>query len=170
MVEVEPRSLRVVRRISHRRPGRRDYSPRAVRLWVGFGRSATAIARLDPTQRRGQARCRSACAPRPGSTAGTRDLWIQAADNVLVRVDAAKAPCRPAGSRSGSTLGQGALAADGTLWVPDKEQGFVYRVDPAAGRVLDSFPAGPGAFLALRAHGSMWVPSYAGDDVWRFSP
>jgi hypothetical protein len=52
--------------------------------------------------------------------------------------------------------------------VPDKEQSIVYRVDPVSERVVDSFPAGPGAFLALRAHGSMWVTSYAGDDVWRF--
>jgi hypothetical protein len=35
-------------------------------------------------------------------------------------------------------------------------------------KVLDSFAAGPGAFLALNAFGSMWVTSYAGDDVWRF--
>jgi hypothetical protein len=34
--------------------------------------------------------------------------------------------------------------------------------------VVDDFPAGPGAFFALRAFGSMWVASYAGDDVWRF--
>ena len=55
------------------------------------------------------------------------------------------------------------------MWIPDKEQSVVYRVDPATARVLGSFPAGPGAFLALRAHGSMWVTSYAGSDVWRFA-
>jgi hypothetical protein len=52
--------------------------------------------------------------------------------------------------------------------MPDKEQSRVYRIDPKAGRVLDSFAAGPGAFFALRAFGSMWVTSYAGNDVWRF--
>ena len=45
---------------------------------------------------------------------------------------------------------------------------LVYRVDAKTARVLGSFPAGPGAFLALRGYGSMWVTSYAGADVWRF--
>ena len=53
--------------------------------------------------------------------------------------------------------------------MPDKEQNRVCRVDPSAGRVLDSFAAGPGAFFALRAFGSMCVTSYAGSDVWRFA-
>jgi streptogramin lyase len=166
LVEVEPRSLRVVRRI---RIGARPTGLLAAggALWVGFGRSATAIARLEP---RSGAVERVQVGVRAPSwfAAGTRDLWIQAADNVLVRVNPAK---RRVVERLsfGGTLGQGALAADGTLWVPDKEQNLVHRIDPAAGRVLDSFPAGPGAFLVLRAYGSMWVPSYAGDDVWRFT-
>ena len=70
----------------------------------------------------------------------------------------------------GRTLAQGATAADGTIWMPDKEQSLVYRIDPKRERVLDSFPAGPGAYIALRAFGSMWVTSYAGTDVRRFSP
>ena len=53
--------------------------------------------------------------------------------------------------------------------LPDKEQSVVYRIDPERERVLDSFPAGPGAYFVLRAYDSMWVASYAGDDVWRFS-
>ena len=68
----------------------------------------------------------------------------------------------------GGTLAQGSLAADGTMWVPDKERSRVYRIDPDQARVVDSFPAGPGAFFALRAFGSMWVTSYAGNDFWRF--
>ena len=68
----------------------------------------------------------------------------------------------------GRTLGQGALAPDGTLWVPDKETSVVFRVDPVGGRVIDSFFAGPGAYLVLRAFGSMWVLSYAGSDVRRY--
>ena len=68
----------------------------------------------------------------------------------------------------GRTLAQGALAADGTIWVPDKESNVVHRVDPETASVVDSFPAGPGAFFALRAFGSMWVVSYAGDGVRRY--
>ena len=68
----------------------------------------------------------------------------------------------------GRTLAQGAEAPDGTIWFPDKEQSVVYRIDPVRQVVVDSFPAGPGAYLALRAFGSMWVLSYAGADVRRF--
>lgn len=42
------------------------------------------------------------------------------------------------------------------------------RFNGSSTAVLDSFPAGDGAFEALQAFGSMWVTSYAGADVWRF--
>ena len=100
--------------------------------------------------------------------AGTPDLWIQAADHVLVRIDPSTGRVR-ARLSFGRTLAQPSVARDGLLWVPDKEQNVVYRVNPKTQRVVDSFPAGAGAFFALRAHGSMWVTSYAGDDVWRFA-
>ena len=61
------------------------------------------------------------------------------------------------------------LRRTGTLWVPDKELDTIFRLDPATGRVLDSFAAGDGAYNTLRAFGSMWVTSYAGADVWRFT-
>jgi streptogramin lyase len=167
LVEVDPRSMRVVRRI---RSGPRPTGLHAAggAVWVGFGRVATAIARVEPatgTLERVQVGVRAPS----WFVAGTRDLWIQAADNVLVHVDPAKQ--RVIGKLSfGRTLAQGSLAPDGTMWIPDKEQNLVYRVDPARARVVDSFPAGPGAFFALRAHGSMWVTSYAGNEVWRFRP
>jgi streptogramin lyase len=70
----------------------------------------------------------------------------------------------------GKTLAQAATAPDGSIWMPDKEQNLVYRIDPKRAAVIDSFGAGPGAFVALRAYGSMWVTSYAGSDVRRFRP
>ena len=92
---------------------------------------------------------------------GTRDLWIQADDNLLVHVDPATR--KVVGSeRIGRTLAQPAAAADGTIWVPDKELDVVFRIDPATGKAIDSFPGGDGAFAALNAFGSMWVTSYAG--------
>jgi streptogramin lyase len=101
--------------------------------------------------------------------AGTRDLWVQANDHDLLHLDPASGHVL-ARLRLGRTLAQGAAAPDGTLWIPDKEQSVVYRVDPGTEQVVDSFPAGPGAFVARRAFGSMWVTSYAGSDVWRFRP
>jgi streptogramin lyase len=167
LVEVEPRSLRVVRRL---RVGLRPAGLRAARgaVWVGFGRSATAIARVDPGTGKIERVPVGVRSP-AWFVAGTRDVWVKAEDNLLVRVDAST---RRVVTRLafGRTLGKGAAAADGTLWVPDKEQSVVYRVDPAGARVEDSFAAGPGAFFALRAAGSMWVTSYAGNDVWRFEP
>lgn len=136
-------------------------------LWVGFGRSATAIARVDPRTRRIERVQVGVRAP-SWFVAGTRDLWVQAADHVLVRVDPATRKVKTTLS-FGSTLARGSSAPDGTMWIPDKEQNVVYRVDSRAG-VLGSFEAGRGAFFALAARGSMWVTSYAGDDIWRFSP
>jgi streptogramin lyase len=137
-------------------------------VWVGFGRSATAVARVDPRTHAVERVELGVKAP-SWFAAGTPDLWIQANDNVLVRVDPSSR--QVLGKLTfGRTLAQGALAPDGTLWIPDKEQNLVYRVDPKLGRVLDSFQAGAGAFFALRAFGSMWVTSYAGSDVWRFAP
>ena len=165
LVEVDPRSLRVVRRIAiGARPTGLHVADGV--LWVGFGRSATAIARLDPKSLKVERVPVGVRAP-SWFVAGAAGLWIQAADNVLVHVERGRVVDR---LTFGRTLAQGALGPDGTLWIPDKEQSLVYRVDPRTARMLDSFTAGPGAFLALRAYGSMWVTSYAGEDVWRFRP
>jgi streptogramin lyase len=165
LVAVDPHTMRVVRRI---RVGPRPTGLCARRraLWVGFGRTATAIARVNPKTARIERVPVGVRAP-SWFAAGTRDLWIQAGDHVLVRVDLSTRRVRARVS-FGRTLAQGAVGPDGLLWVPDKEQSLVYRLDPATGRVVDSFDAGAGAFFAIRANGSMWVASYAGDDVWRF--
>jgi streptogramin lyase len=165
LVEVDPRSLKVRRRT---RIGPRPSGLRAAAgaVWVGFGRSATAVARVDPRTHRIERVPVGVRSPN-WFVAGTRDLWIQAADHVLVRLDPATRKVR-ARLSFGRTLAQGAVAADGTIWIPDKESNVVHRVDPKTAKVVDSFPAGPGAFFALRAFGSMWVASYAGDDVWRY--
>jgi DNA-binding beta-propeller fold protein YncE len=165
LVELAPRPLRIVRRIAvgHRPTG---LTLAGGALWVGFGRDATAIARVDPesgTIERVPVGVRSPS----WFVAGARDLWIQADDNVLVHVDP---DLRRAVDRLsfGRTLAQGAVGPDGLIWIPDKEQSVVFRVDPVKGRVVDSVQAGPGAFFALRAFRSMWVTSYAGRDIWRF--
>ena len=165
LVEVDPRSLRVVRRIAIG-PRPTGLHVAGAGLWVGFGRSATKIARLDPASGKVERVEVGVRAPSWFVT-GAPGLWIQAADNVLVHVERGHVVDR---LTFGRTLAQGALAPDGTLWIPDKEQSLVYRVDPKTARVLGSFAAGPGAFLALHAYGSMWVTSYAGADVWRFRP
>jgi streptogramin lyase len=165
LVEVEPTTMRIVRRIAIG-PRPTGLHVAGGGLWVGFGRSATAIARFDPKNGNVERVPVGVRAPSWFVT-GARGLWIQAADNVLLHVEDGHVVDR---LTFGRTLAQGALAPDGTLWIPDKEQSLVYRVDRGTARVLDSFAAGPGAFLAVRASGSMWVTSYAGSDVWRFKP
>jgi streptogramin lyase len=167
LAAVDPKTLKVVRRI--------DVGPRPVGLaarfgvvWVGFGRDATAIAHVNPSTfaiDRIEVGVRA-----PGwFVAGTRDIWIQANDGDLVDYDPiARRVVAHLGI--GGTLAQGAVAPDGTIWMPDKERSVVHRVDPKHRRVVDSFPAGPGAYVTLRAYGSMWVTSYAGSDVRRFKP
>jgi streptogramin lyase len=167
LAEIDARTLRVVRRISVG-PYPAGLTAAGGGVWVGFGRSATAIVRVDAKTRRVERV--PVGAPRPAwFVVGTRDFWIQANDHDLLHVDPSTR--KVVGRlRFGRTLSQGAAARDGTLWIPDKEQSVVYRVDPASEQVIDSFPAGRGAFVARRAFGSMWVTSYAGSDVWRFQP
>jgi streptogramin lyase len=135
-------------------------------IWVGFGRTATAVARVDPAS--GEVTRIQIGVKAPGWFAsGGRNVWITADSNALVRLDAESG--RVVGlTRLGLTLGQPAVAHDGSVWVPDKQIDTVFRVDPRTGKPIGSFAGGDGALAALRAFGSMWVTSYAGDDVWRF--
>jgi YVTN family beta-propeller protein len=163
---VDPATLKVVRRI--------DVGPRPVGLavrngtvWVGFGRGATAIARVNPLTFRVDRVEIGVKAP-GWFVSGTKDLWIQANDGDLVHFDPIARRVL-AQLEVGGTLAQGATAPDGTIWMPDKERSVVYRIDPKREKVIGSFPAGPGAYLALRAFRSMWVASYAGSDIRRFN-
>jgi hypothetical protein len=65
------------------------------------------------------------------------------------------------GDRTGTPAG---------LLATDKECSLVDRIDPAGNVVLDTFRAGPGAYAVARLGRSMWITSFAGDDVRRFDP
>jgi streptogramin lyase len=67
------------------------------------------------------------------------------------------------------TPAQPAAAPDGTIWVAEKERNTITRIDPAANTVLDVSGAGRGALAIAVAAGDLWVTSFAGSDVWRFS-
>ena len=164
---VDPRTLKVLRRINvGSKPA--GLTGRNGAVWVGFSRDVTSIARVSPGTYRVDRIDVGVPEPR-GFVAGTKDLWIQANTGDLVQFDPIARRVL-AHLEVGRTLAQGAVAPDGTIWVPDKEQNLVYRVEPGRRRVVDSFPAGPGAYVTLRAYGSMWVTSYAGRDVRRFKP
>jgi hypothetical protein len=56
------------------------------------------------------------------------------------------------------------------LVLTDKEHSSVFRIDPATNQIVDSFSAGPGAYAMARIGGSVWITSFAGNDVRRFVP
>ena len=163
---VDPHRLRVSRRIAvGAKPS--GLIVRNGAVWVGFGQG-TRIARIDPATWSVERFDVSERAP-GWFVAGTKDLWVQAEGGRLVHVDP-RTGRDLAHLRFGRTLAQGAQAPDGSIWMPDKEQSLVYRIDPKRPAVVESFGAGPGAYVALRAYRSMWVTSYAGSDVRRFKP
>ena len=141
---------------------------RAGTLWVGSGRESREVFRVDPAT---LAVVRVPVGERsPGwFVAGARGVWVTTAEDSVVRID-------PATNRVVKTLPvrgvpvEGATAPDGLLWIPAKQSNTITRIDPSTNRVLGVLPAGPGAYVAHRAFGSMWVTSYAGSDVRRYRP
>jgi streptogramin lyase len=167
VVELDPRSLRVVRRLEVG-PNAAGLTRRPGSIWVGFGRSATAVGRIEPESGK-IARVSVGVRTPVALSDGTRDLWIAADGNALVHLD--PRTNRVLGTaRFGRTLGRPIAAGDGSIWVPDKEIDRVFRVDPASGKPIDSFAGGDGAWEGVRAFGSVWIASYAASDVWRYRP
>ncbi len=165
LVEVDPRTLRVTHRITI------GGAPTGLlaasgAIWVGLGRAATEVLRVDPES--GAVQRIEIGVQAPSHFVATKaGIWVANDGDTFALLDPVDGHVSKV-THFGRTLVQAELAADGTVWVPDKEIDTIFRVDPATGEVLDSFPAGDGAFQALRAFGSMWVTSYAGADVWRF--
>ena len=166
LVKVNARTRRVTRRIKV------GGSPTGLlnaagAIWVGLGRGATNILRVNP--RSGSVERIDVGATAPDHLVGTAaGIWVVNDGDTLVLLDPAKRRVVRT-KHLGRTLVQPALSPDGTLWVPDKELDRIFRLDPTTGELRDSFPAGNGAFQALHAFGSMWVTSYAGNDIWRYA-
>jgi streptogramin lyase len=136
-------------------------------VWVGHGRDATWVTRIDPGS--GEARRFDVVlsAPRwPRCIRG--ELWVTT-ERAALRIDTRTGELRKH-LDLGMTLAEAAGAQDGTLWVTNKQRSLVHRVDPSGGWVIDVFPAGPGALSIARFAGSMWISCFAGDDVRRFDP
>ena len=137
------------------------------RVWVGHGRQATWLSAIEPATRRVERIDVGAETPSwPSCIHG--ELWVTTSDSVL-RLDshtgAVLARVHLGGTPADITTGP-----DGLVWVTDKERSLVFRVDPTGNAVVDSFPAGPGAFSLARLGNSVWVTSFAGADVRRYDP
>lgn len=164
LVKIDPGSRRVVEtlRVGGYPAG---LGVAAGSLWVGFGRGATSVARVDPSTGRVTRVPIGRPTPDQISTDG-RSVWVSSVDTVS-RVDPATNRV-VARLRLGSTLGRGTRAPDGALWLPNKEQNTLTRIDVRTNRVRSVLAAGPGSIAAAYGFGSVWVTSYAGSDVRRF--
>jgi hypothetical protein len=59
---------------------------------------------------------------------------------------------------------------NGMVWVPQIRQNSIAVVDPATNSVGETIRAGVGPFVVTVINGQAWVPSWHGNDVWRFAP
>jgi streptogramin lyase len=136
------------------------------RIWVGHGRDARRITSIDPTSLTVRETPVAAMPEWPHCIRG--QLWVTAPDSVL-RLDPRTGRTLTR-LRIQDTLADAALGPDGFVWVTDKQHSVVHRVRANGRSVVDSFPAGRGAFAVARLGSSMWVSSFAGSDVRRFDP
>jgi streptogramin lyase len=135
-------------------------------LFLSFARAGTSLGRLDTAT--GTVRQLPIGHAAPGFlTAAFGSLWTTTEDGFAVRVDPASGAVLAALPVPGTPAGM-ATGPDGRIWVAEKQNNTLTRIEPATNRVVDVTGAGPGAIDVVRAAGGMWVTSYAGADVWRF--
>lgn len=134
---------------------------------VGQGRESAWVTAIEPRTGRAQrveVGVRTARWPR----CVRGELWVTTEDTALwlaPRTSVVRARFRLGSTLAEAAAGPGSAAG---VWVTDKENSRVHRLDPVAGHVVDSFPAGPGALALESFAGSVWVTSFAGSDVRRF--
>jgi streptogramin lyase len=137
------------------------------RIWVGHGREATWLTWINPrTHRMRRVETGTTNPGWPRCIGGA--LWVTTSDSVL-RVDARNGEVLGR-LRLGGTPAEAAAGPDGLVWVTDKERSLVHRVDPTRVALVDSFRAGPGAYSLARTGNAMWITSFAGLDVRRYTP
>jgi streptogramin lyase len=166
IVRIEPRTRRLERLYKHG-PHPAGLASCGERIWVGHGRDVTWVTSIDPrTNRMRRIDVGASAHGWPECIRGT--VWVTTPDSV-VRIDAARGRILSR-LRIGETLAHAAEGPDGLVWVTDKQHSRIHRLTPTGDRVVDGFPAGPGAFALARAAGAMWVTSFAGSDARRFEP
>jgi YVTN family beta-propeller protein len=69
--------------------------------------------------------------------------------------------------RVGRNPGDGAIDTAGRVWIPNKNDGTVSRIDPETNTVVETVPVVTAPFVTNEAFGDVWVPDQAGDQVWR---
>ena len=67
----------------------------------------------------------------------------------------------------GRNPGDGAVDEHGRVWIPNKNDGTVDRIDAATNTVAEMVSTGGSPFVVNAAFGDVWVPDAAGDTVAR---
>jgi virginiamycin B lyase len=166
--QVDARSDRIVARL---RPGGR---PHALAVFRGAVWTATegAVVELDA---RGHGRLRALnLGHYPRALVFLGGLWVVnatpfGARGSLVRVGRAQG--RPGGAPV--RLGRAPVAAAagfGSIWVADELEGRLYRVDPAARRVVGVLGVGTAPTAVAAGAGAVWVANTGSGTVSRVDP
>ena len=172
VIEIDPRTDHVVRRFKV------GGSPTGLAvadgsLWIGSnGYADRAFFRLDLATSMVRRIAPGCLRPAYFAVRDGADPWVtcvgvtrgqalridQATNRVLARV------------RLGHNPGDGAIAPNGSVFVPNKDDGTVSRIDPRTNRVTATIRVGGAPFVINEAFGDVWVPDNVGTQVWRLKP
>jgi YVTN family beta-propeller protein len=135
-------------------------------IWVGNA-AGKSIWRVDPTTNLARPIPTGLYGPE-SLAVSDRAIWVTAGSgstvvrinprtlNVVARVKVGFGPNNPA------------IAADGSVFVPNHGDGTVSRIDAARNRVIGTWRVGPAPFPAAFAFGDVWVPVRGGRTIVRF--
>jgi peptide/nickel transport system substrate-binding protein len=135
-------------------------------LWVADGDSRF-VAQVDPGSNKVSQRIDAANAPRSLALAEGA-LWAVGAEGDVYRVDLG----RPSSARR-IPIGVKAtaiVAGAGALWVASEEAGFVTRLDPRSGRVVESISVGHAPSALAVGEGAVWVVDRYDGTLARIDP
>ena len=109
----------------------------------------------------------------PGMTAylatGAGSVWAVAFDGNVLRVDAESGELLATIPIEASELTDIAISDDGA-WVTAKEDGKVFRIDPATNEVVAEIRTGAGAHAIVIDGSGVWVTNYRDNTVSRIDP
>jgi YVTN family beta-propeller protein len=171
VVKIDPRRNAVVRRF-HTGGSPTGLAIAAGSLWVGsnglldrtFFRISLATGRIT--------RIAPGCTrPAYFAVARTGDVWITCVGDTVSKGAALRLDPRTNTVRArvavGISPGDGAVDAHGRIWIPNKGDGTVSRIDPASNRVVETVKVGGAPFVLNEAFGDVWAPDYTGSRVAR---
>ncbi len=172
VVKIDPRTNRVVRRV------RTGGSPTGLAvaagsLWVGSnGYADRSFFRISLAT--GKVTEIAGGCLRPAYFAVGRardDVWVTCVGD---RVNAGSVlRVNPRTNRTvarvavGVNPGDGAIDAGGQVWIPNKADGTVSRIDPEANAVVETVRVGGTPFVVNAAFGDVWVPDSSGRTLSR---